>query len=105
MRPTALIAVSTLGANPALASVTLVRSHGGEGTTPKAVRYYMIQVINGTTTFSCRHCNHSVTTRDFSSLNGNLRTQAARSMNEHAAAEHSRLKPMCPNDGQVWHAH
>jgi hypothetical protein len=71
----------------------------------KAVRYYMIQVINGTTTFSCRHCNHSVTTLEFSIQNGSPRTQAARAMNEHAAAEHRRRKPMSASDRQVWHAH
>ncbi|HEY6338054.1 MAG TPA: hypothetical protein VIW68_06135 [Candidatus Sulfotelmatobacter sp.] len=33
-------------------------------------------------------CKHSVTTAEFDSRNGNLRTQAATALNEHAAKVH-----------------
>jgi len=62
-------------------------------------------MIHGLVTFTCPHCKHSVTTSEFSSQNGSRRTQAARAMNDHAAAEHSRLLPMAPLDARVWHTH
>jgi len=64
----------------------------------------MIKTKQGLTTFSCPHCKHSVTTLEFSSQNGNRRTQAARAMNEHAAAAHSRPVPVSPPNARVWHA-
>jgi hypothetical protein len=68
------------------------------------VRHYSIKLINGVTTFTCPRCKHSVTTPDFSIQNGSLRTQAARAMNEHAAAVHNNPLPMYPRDAQMWHA-
>jgi hypothetical protein len=44
--------------------------------------------MNGGITFKCVSCEHSVSTLDFSSANGNPRTQAARAMNEHSAEAH-----------------
>jgi hypothetical protein len=44
--------------------------------------------MNGATTFTCTFCEHSVTTLDFSSANGNRRTQAAAVINQHAASSH-----------------
>jgi len=41
---------------------------------------------------------------DFSIQNGSLRTQAARAMNEHAAAVHNNPLPMYPRDAQMWRA-
>lgn len=38
--------------------------------------------------FSCAHCHHSVTTLDFDVRDGNLRTQAATALNQHAAKVH-----------------
>jgi len=35
-------------------------------------------------------CEHSVTTLDFNSANGNRRTQAAAVINQHAASSHQR---------------
>jgi hypothetical protein len=42
---------------------------------------------------------------DFSSQNGSRRTQAARAMNEHAAAVHSRPVSASPLNTRLWHAH
>jgi hypothetical protein len=58
--------------------------------TIETVRHYSIKMMDGFSTFTCPLCKHSVTTRDFSSQNGNCRTQAAKTMNEHAAAVHGR---------------
>jgi hypothetical protein len=46
--------------------------------------------MNGGTTFKCTFCEHSVTTLDFNSTNGNRRTQAAAVINQHAASFHVR---------------
>jgi hypothetical protein len=54
------------------------------------VRYYTTKPLNGGTTFKCTFCEHTVTTLDFNSLNGNRRTQAAAVINEHAALSHLR---------------
>ena len=69
------------------------------------MRYYTVTLMNGFSTFNCPLCKHSVTTLEFSSQNGNCRTQAARAMNEHATAAHNRLVPMSPHHAQVRHAH
>ena len=58
------------------------------------MRYYTVTLMHGFSVFKCPICKHSVTTQEFSSLKGNCRTQAARAMNEHAAAAHSRPMPM-----------
>jgi hypothetical protein len=51
--------------------------------------------MNGFTTFQCTFCEHRVTTLDFSSTNGNRRTQAAAVINQHAALLHLRMpKPI-----------
>src|ERR1700722_20402978 len=44
-------------------------------TTIKDVRHYSIKMMNGFSTFKCPLCKHLVTTREFSSQNGNCRTQ------------------------------
>jgi hypothetical protein len=62
---------------------------GGKHYNPD-VRYYTTKPMNGGTTFKCSYCEHSVTTLDFNSTNGNCRTQAAAVINEHAAILHSR---------------
>jgi len=54
------------------------------------MRYYTTKPMNGGTTFKCTFCEHSVTTLDFNSTNGNRRTQAAAVINQHAALLHSR---------------
>jgi hypothetical protein len=52
------------------------------------VRYYTTKTNHGDTTFKCVFCQHSVSTSEFDSLNGNRRTQAAAAMNQHAALLH-----------------
>ena len=54
------------------------------------MRYYTTKAMNGGTTFKCTFCEHSVTTLDFNSMNGNRRTQAAAVINQHAALLHVR---------------
>jgi hypothetical protein len=44
--------------------------------------------MNGGITFKCVTCEHSVSTLDFNSANGNRRTQAAKAMNQHSAESH-----------------
>ena len=68
------------------------------------MRHYTIKMMHGLTTFICLRCKHSVTTLQFSSANGSRRTQAARAMNEHAAAPHVRPILPYPHQAQVWHA-
>jgi hypothetical protein len=69
------------------------------------MRHYTVKMMNTFSTFKCLLCKYSVTTREFSSQNGNCRTQAARTMNEHATAAHGGAKALSPHDTQVWHAH
>ena len=54
------------------------------------MRCYTTKAMKGRTLFKCTRCNHSVTTRQFQSTNGNLRTQAAMALNQHAAIAHCR---------------
>jgi len=69
------------------------------------MRHYTIKMMNGLSMFKCVVCNHSVTTREFSTQNGSCRTQAARVMNEHAIAVHGGPKPMVLQGMQPRHAH
>ena len=60
-----------------------------EKTTLKNVkRLYTIGRIKGGMKFTCTHCSHHVSTLDFDARNGNLRTQAAAAINQHATAIH-----------------
>jgi hypothetical protein len=52
------------------------------------VKSYRIERIRNGTKFTCSHCTHSVTTLDFDSKAGNLRTQAATAINRHATQAH-----------------
>ncbi len=52
------------------------------------MRYYTTKSMNGGTTFKCISCEHTVSTLGFNSTEGNRRTQAAKAMNQHAAAVH-----------------
>ena len=68
------------------------------------VRNYTTQRIKGGMQFTCIHCPHSVRTVDFDVKDGNLRTQAATALNQHAAEAHN--EPMIissPNVQQrIW---
>jgi hypothetical protein len=57
-------------------------------TTIRPVRNYSTKRIPGGMQFTCAHCQHSVTTLDFDVRNGNLRTQAATALNQHATKVH-----------------
>jgi hypothetical protein len=54
------------------------------------MRYYTTKPMSGGTKFTCTFCDHSVSTRDFKASKGNLRTQAAAGINQHAALLHRR---------------
>jgi hypothetical protein len=62
----------------------------------EGVRYYTTKSMNGGTTFKCALCEHTVTTLDFNSLEGNRRTQAATAMNRHAAVLHFPSRTVVP---------
>jgi len=51
-------------------------------------RHYTIVRIKGGMKFTCTRCAHHVSTFDFDSRDGNLRTQAATAINRHATSVH-----------------
>jgi hypothetical protein len=53
------------------------------------VKSYRIERIKNGMKFTCVQCAHSVSTLDFDAKAGNLRTQAATAINNHAAQAHS----------------
>jgi hypothetical protein len=65
------------------------------------VRCYTTKAMKGRTLFKCTRCEHSVTTRSFQTTNGNLRTQAAMALNQHAAVAHCRPVPFPGRPGPV----
>jgi hypothetical protein len=64
------------------------------------MKAYQIQRIKGGMKFTCTHCEHSVSTLDFDPRFGNLRTQAATAINEHASKAHHEPLIVSPYDGQ-----
>jgi len=52
------------------------------------VRRYTTKRIEGGIAFNCEQCEYRVTTLDFQSKDGNVRTQAATAVNEHAVLAH-----------------
>jgi len=52
------------------------------------VRHYTTHRIKGGMEFRCTRCEYSVSTLDFDTRDGNLRTQAATAINRHATAVH-----------------
>lgn len=65
------------------------------------MKAYQIQRIKGGMKFTCTHCEHSVSTLDFDARLGNLRTQAATAINDHAAKTHHEPLVVSPYDGQL----
>jgi len=65
------------------------------------VRCYTTKAMKRRTLFKCTRCEHSVTTRSFQTTNGNLRTQAAMALNQHAAVAHCRPVPFPARPGPV----
>lgn len=61
--------------------------------------HYTTQRIKGGTQFTCVRCPYSVCTLDFGLKGGNLRTQAAHALNQHATQVHNR--PMIISDPNV----
>jgi len=68
--------------------VTLVPPLNGREAYNLTMRYYTIRTTADRTTFKCSVCSYSVATADFKIQGGHLRTQAAKAVNEHAAAKH-----------------
>jgi hypothetical protein len=64
------------------------------------VKAYKIQRIKSGMKFTCTQCTHSVSTLDFDAKGGNLRTQAATAINDHAAKAHSVPPLISPSDSQ-----
>ena len=61
--------------------------------------HYIINRINGGIQFKCIRCEYSVSTLDFDDRDGNLRTQAAHALNQHATQVHN--QPMIISDSNV----
>jgi hypothetical protein len=68
--------------------------------TIQAVKAYRIQRIKGGMKFNCTLCAHSVSTSDFDAKAGNLRTQAATAINDHATKAHHTPMVVSPSDSQ-----
>ena len=69
-------------------------------TTIQAVKAYRIERIKGGMKFTCTHCAHSVSTLDFDATAGNLRTQAATAINDHATRTHHEPVLLSSSDNQ-----
>jgi hypothetical protein len=69
-------------------------------------RLYTIGRIKGGMKFTCTHCAHHVSTLDFDSRDGNLRTQAATAINQHATKVHHEPVMFSSLDTQqhIWRA-
>ncbi len=65
------------------------------------MKAYRIERIKNGMKFTCTHCTHSVTTLDFDAKAGNLRTQAATAINDHAAQAHREPLVAPPSDSQL----
>ena len=72
--------------------------------TIQTVKAYRIERIKNGMRFTCAHCSHSVSTLDFDAKAGNLRTQAATAINDHATKAHREPMLVSPSDGQqrIW---
>ena len=64
------------------------------------VKAYKIQRIKGGMKFTCTQCEHSVSTLEFDAKAGNLRTQAATVINDHATQAHHAPLIISPSDSQ-----
>ena len=63
------------------------------------MKAYRIERVKSGMRFVCTHCSHSVSTLDFDTHAGNLRTQAASAMNDHATKTHHEPMVISPADG------
>jgi len=64
------------------------------------VKAYRIERIKGGMKFTCTRCVHSVSTLEFDARDGNLRTQAATAINDHASQAHREPMTISHSDGQ-----
>jgi hypothetical protein len=71
-----------------LLSISEVFSSLVKGELMTIVRRYTTTRIKGGIAFKCQRCEYRVTTLDFQSKDGNVRTQAATALNEHALLAH-----------------
>ncbi len=74
--------------------------------TLRAVKHYTIERIKGGMRFTCTRCEHSVSTQQYDARDGNLRTQAATAINQHATKEHQQPLMYSSLDPQqrIWRA-
>lgn len=63
------------------------------------MKAYRIERIKGGMKFTCTRCSHSVSTLDFDAKAGNLRTQAASAINDHATKAHREPLVVSSSDG------
>ena len=70
------------------------------------MKTYHTERIEGGVKFTCTHCAYSVSTLDFDSRAGNLRTQAATAINQHATKMHHEPPTVSSLDVQLrsWRA-
>ncbi len=64
------------------------------------MKTYRIERIKSGMKFTCAQCEHSVSTLDFDARVGNLRTQAATAINDHATRAHHAPMVVPPSDSQ-----
>ena len=69
-------------------------------------RLYTMARIKGGMKFTCSHCAHHVSTLDFDARDGNVRTQAATSINRHATTVHHEpvMFSSLDNQQRIWRA-
>ena len=69
-------------------------------------RHYTITRVKGGMKFTCTRCAHHVSTLDFNLRDGNLRTQAATALNQHASKAHNQPLMYSSLDPQqrIWRA-
>ena len=61
---------------------------GSECESMRIARRYTTKRIEGGIAFKCEQCEYRATALDFQSKDGNVRTQAATAVNEHAVLAH-----------------
>jgi hypothetical protein len=96
------VATATLDKQQRYLRSTIKHSTPLPNDTIHLVKTYRIERIKNGMKFTCMHCAHSVSTLDFDAKAGNLRTQAATAINDHASKAHHEPLTVSPLDGQQW---
>jgi hypothetical protein len=73
---------------------------GSKGESMTIARRYTTKRIEGGIAFKCEQCEYRVTTLDFQSKDGNVRTQAATAVNLHAVLAHHEPMLVSPANQQ-----